>query len=91
MISHNNLSSGPRFSAIMFISFPNYFFPLFSVKRICHRVGTFAWTLARISLCSKKQCIFGITMKTFKALAHTLYIKKKDKKEKGKSVPPIIN
>ena len=81
MISHN-LSSGPRFLTVMFISFSIYFFPLFSVKRICHRVGTLAWTLARISLRSKKQCIFGITMKMFKALAHTLFIKKKIKRKK---------
>ena len=36
-------------------------------------------------MCSKKPCIFGITMKTFKALAHTLYIKTKKKKRKKKN------
>lgn len=87
MISHN-LSSGPRFLTVMFISFSIYFFPLFSVKRICHRVGTLAWTLARISLRSKKQCIFGITMKMFKALAHTLFIKKKIKRKKKNQFRP---
>ena len=38
-------------------------------------------------MCSKNPCIFGIgiTMKTFKALAHTLYIKTKKKKRKKKN------
>ena len=89
MISHNNLSSGPRFSTVMFISFPNYFFPLFSVKRICHRVGTLPRVNGHLQgfPCAVKSNAFLVLLWKRLRPLHTLCtLKQKRKKEKRKIV-----